>query len=335
MRLWRHAIQVQAQRVLVYSPDTDVYNIGVPIVDQCSQKEVIVQINVAKSRELKYLHINNLVRALQDDPDCGTLPRDKLTRIFLVLFVSSGCDFISYFSGYGKGGFLNTFYQHASFITGKQSYGHLSDTSEEGFYSFLRLIGCLYFKKYYSAIVSIRGIDTPQQLLQSFPSSSLGDQHTQWYNAIRSIVSDRISNEEERMPTKTSMWRHWQRSSWISSMWYSSTEEDPYIKLPLPENSGWRKTENEVYTFDWDCPEVMSKVQDTINFLTKGCSCKKGCGSQRCGCKKKGTHCGPSCQCLNCNNISDRNIEESSADISDTDSEDSENELDPELGEEA
>ena len=33
-RIWRHATQTSAQRILVYSPDTDVYNIGLPIIQE-------------------------------------------------------------------------------------------------------------------------------------------------------------------------------------------------------------------------------------------------------------------------------------------------------------
>ena len=45
--------------------------------------------------------------------------------------------------------------------------------------------------------------------------------------------------------------------------------------LPLPEESGWNKS-NDGYTFDWEAPETQSRVQVTIDFLMKGCSCKKG-----------------------------------------------------------
>ena len=234
---------------------------------------------------------------------------------------------VSYFSGFGKGNFLNTWYQHATFISGRDSYGHLYDTSEEskslGFYSFLRLIGCLYFKKYYSAVVSLKNVDTPQQLLQSF-STSIEQKHREWYNTIRSIVSDRISSEEERMPTITSMWRHWLRSCWVVNMWQCSTHENPYADLPKPESCGWMKSSSGHYSVDWECPAVMSKVQDTIDFLTKGCGCKKGCTSQQCGCRKRGTCCGPSCHCLNCSNISQSNPAECDDESSEDSSSDSE-----------
>ena len=57
MRIWRHIAVVNAQKILVYSPDTDVYNVGIAVANQYLPKDVIVQINVAHSRELRYVHI--------------------------------------------------------------------------------------------------------------------------------------------------------------------------------------------------------------------------------------------------------------------------------------
>ena len=89
------------------------------------------------------------------------------------------------------------------------------------------------------------------------------EQHEAWYNAIRSIVSDRITNEEERMPTTTAMWRHWMRSCWVSKIWQSSTEENPYSELPPPQVCGWIEDENGEYNFDWECAEVQSRITDS------------------------------------------------------------------------
>ena len=53
----------------------------------------------------------------------GTTVHFKLISFF------SGCDYTSYFSGYGKATVLNTFLQRAEFITGTQVPGCLSETS--------------------------------------------------------------------------------------------------------------------------------------------------------------------------------------------------------------
>ena len=41
MRIWHHAYQSKATKILIYSPDTDVYSIGLPLHQDC-----IIQINV-------------------------------------------------------------------------------------------------------------------------------------------------------------------------------------------------------------------------------------------------------------------------------------------------
>ena len=79
-----------------------------------------------------------------------TLPQESLPHIMQMLFICTGCDYISYFSGFGKASVLNIFYQHAQFITsGCPILGTLSDTDDpsKGLLAFMRLVGTLYFKK--------------------------------------------------------------------------------------------------------------------------------------------------------------------------------------------
>lgn len=173
------------------------------------------------------------------------------------------------------------------------------DVQVQRFFAFLRLIGCLYFKKYLSVSKgsTLHSNFCSHSLLATYQNSiSIGS-----YKAIRSIVSECICAEEDRMPSSTSMWRHWQHSCWVATMWLGSVMEKPYDKLPPPENNGWEI----IYDKYRECPTVMSQVKRTIDFLTKGCTCKKGCQTQRCGCRKKGNHCGPICSCFNCSNITE------------------------------
>ena len=202
---------------------------------------------------------------------------------------------------------LNTFYLHADFSSGKHITWILHYNSEKdknvGFLSFLRLVGCLYFKKHYSAVVSLKSIETPQQLLNSFPlcSQTADKQHKAWYTEIRSIVSDGITNKEDRMPSVTSLWQHWLRACYVARMW-QNLKKTLYYALPEPEECGWQRNESGGYTIDWECPKVQRRVTNTIQFLIKGCSCKKGCHNNQCSCRKKGNTCGPGCQCHGCVN---------------------------------
>ncbi len=170
-----------------------------------------------------------------------SLPRDNLPSIIQMLFICSGCDYVSYFRGLGKAAYFNTFCQHAHFITGNQLPGILSENTEEGFLAFLCLVGTLYFRNL-SSFVSLHGVERASQLYHSTdPTKTMEERHEAWYSEIRSTVSDRISNEEERVPSQMSMWRHWLRSCWVSQMWKHSPESD--IKYPrtkwMETRGGW------------------------------------------------------------------------------------------------
>ena len=85
MNMWRYVIQSPAHCILVYSPDTDVYNIGLTLI-QCTSAEVIVQNNVPH-KEKRYLNLNSLFTALANDPDLAALPVDKLGNIMQTLYI--------------------------------------------------------------------------------------------------------------------------------------------------------------------------------------------------------------------------------------------------------
>ena len=86
-------------------------------------------------------------------------------------------------------------------------------------------------------------------------------------------------------------------------MWKHSPKIDIYSALPPPEVFGWKRGSTGNYKIDWDCSDFQINVQETINFLTKGCTCKKGCKTKQCLCKKNGRNCGPGCHCQGCTNV--------------------------------
>ena len=100
-RIWRHATQSSARNILLYSPDTDVDNIGLYLIHQ-PPKNYIIQLNVPHSSDTKYLNLNNLKKAFSHDPDLSTVPKEDLGAIRQTLFISTGCDYISHFKTMGK-----------------------------------------------------------------------------------------------------------------------------------------------------------------------------------------------------------------------------------------
>ena len=67
---------------------------------------------------------------------------------------------------------------------------------------------------------------------------------------------------------------YWLRSCWVSQMWQNSPLPDLYSSILLAEHSGWIRLSDGSYTIDWEAPEIQEKIKHTIDFLTKGCSCK-------------------------------------------------------------
>ena len=266
-RMWRHAVKCSSERILIYSPDTDVYNIGLNLIQE-TPKQYIIQLNVPHSAQLRYIHLNHLQSALTNDPDLASLPSNTLPSTMQILFICSGCDFISYFKSAGKVTFFNTFFQHAVFISGKDMIGCLNQTLPEnkhlGFFAFIRLVGTVYFKKHLAAFSSVYGHDTSRQLFNSVLSLAPKEKHQTWLEKIRSVVAERITSEEERLPSFTSLWRHWQRSCWICQMWLNSPRTDLYYSLPPPEQSGWLLNHDGNYTIDWEEVEVQEKIKQTI-----------------------------------------------------------------------
>ena len=67
-RVWRHAFQSQGDTILIYSPDTDTYHIGLPLLEKYVSTHVIVQLSPSSASSLfsqsKFVLLNRLRQAL-------------------------------------------------------------------------------------------------------------------------------------------------------------------------------------------------------------------------------------------------------------------------------
>ena len=122
------------------------YNIGFSVTDN---KEYIIQLNLHNAADTKYLMLKHLKMAFQIDPDLHSMPRDSFSLIMQCLYISSGCDYISYIKSFGKATILNIFLQYAEFNSGSNAIRNLHQTNpcdcEIGFLLFVRLVGTCYF----------------------------------------------------------------------------------------------------------------------------------------------------------------------------------------------
>ena len=114
----------QCKHAVVYSPDTDTYHIGLPLVS----REVYVRVDMPGSQERKYINIPKLSTAICNDPDLQQLSQPEKVKVMQVLFIATGCDFTLFFRSLGKSSIDRTFCQHAEFISsGEAVPGLLSE----------------------------------------------------------------------------------------------------------------------------------------------------------------------------------------------------------------
>ena len=217
------------QKNFLYSPDTDIYHIGMPLLEQTT--EVYIQLHGRRKDFNRYLHVNKLVQSLHSDPDLAQIPLAHRASILQMVYITTGCDYISYFRGIGKVFFLNVLYQHAAFITaGSDPEGSLADTTIENtqmsLLAFVKLVGCAYFKKH---LIGFK-LDTPEALFLSVRADSQEEQHEQWLDIIRNTVWERTADESHYVPSYEALRLHWKRCTWISNYWRKA--EDNEIDMP-------------------------------------------------------------------------------------------------------
>ena len=131
--------QSTSDNILILSPNTDIYHISLPL--NHGTKDIMIRINTYNSKNLCFLHLSSLINGLNRDPDLSSVESSLLPQILQTLFVVTGCDYISFFSGIGKATFMRYFFQHSEFITSGKgtTMGTLAKVSvqnkeyEEGF----------------------------------------------------------------------------------------------------------------------------------------------------------------------------------------------------------
>lgn len=281
--------------------------IGLPL--DFGNKTITIQYR-AKAFDDKYLDLSVFQSACMKDADLGHLIERNINvrKCLQVLYICSGCDFVSFFVHKGKGLFFKTFFQFATFITGEESPmspGHLSQTSldvnsKNGLLAFYRLVMCVYFM---ANRACLHDYDSPVELFHSFVADTVLEQHSKALDIVRS-ASWKVGYEDELLPSDEALRLHWLRSCWVSSVW-DSAKTDKFM-YPDISKYGFKVSNVEgetVVGVEWDTVENMRKIKENVLYLTRGCSCAKSkCLTRQCKCRKNGNLCGPGCKCRNCEN---------------------------------
>ena len=115
-RVWLHVLRSSGHKKLLYSADTNVYHIGLTLID-LSLYDVYVQLSNISSPELRLVHLNQLLDNFKSDPDLSLVPQPLILQIIQTLFVCSGYFILVEL---GKATIMKHFFQNAWFITGSQ-----------------------------------------------------------------------------------------------------------------------------------------------------------------------------------------------------------------------
>ena len=207
-----------------------------------------------------------------------------------------------FFTVWEKVSFLATFFEYCAFIcsNSNQTPGMLTDTipNSFGLFSFLRLVGCTYFRKHKSAFLP--SYTSPIMLFNSFSveGRTALDLHTSWLDFLRERIWSKIKYEEEMIPSTDALRRHWMRTCWVASVWSQTIENN--IMYPSLEGNGWKQPDSNTLIIDWDSNENITNIRSAVALIKKGCGCKMGCVSAHCRCRRGGGYCGPGCKCVRC-----------------------------------
>ena len=74
LRVWLHCKNSCGVNKLIFSPDTDVYHIGLPIMALLPECKIIVQLSKHTDERARHLDMNTLITALHNDPDLSQIP---------------------------------------------------------------------------------------------------------------------------------------------------------------------------------------------------------------------------------------------------------------------
>lgn len=129
----------------------------------------------------------------------------------------------------------------------------LREQTEATQLAFIKLVGCAYFKKHSNAFFGT----TPQSLFNVSAASSPTEQHIKWLDQIRQGIWDRITLENETIPSFTALQLHWRRSCWIAHMWQQALSNQ--MELATMHGNGWVKEGDGGLQMMWETEDKKKK----------------------------------------------------------------------------
>ncbi|CAC5371821.1 unnamed protein product [Mytilus coruscus] len=98
-RVWLHAIHSKSQRIIIYSPNTDTFFVELPFIDCLGDKTIYLQL---KDSTFDHQFVDMHRFSLQMSNEMCLKELGNSENCIQMVYIASGCDFVSFFHGYGK-----------------------------------------------------------------------------------------------------------------------------------------------------------------------------------------------------------------------------------------
>jgi len=250
--VWLHAsncLHANAP-VVIFSTDTDIPHVGLPLVRKYPNRHFIVQLRESAGKTL-YLDLKKLHALMENDTDLRVLIKSNIALELQALFVCTGCDYVSFFNHYSKLTFYGAYFDNVGFISADSSFtGSLSQTGTQdwlkGFRAFCRLVGCVFIKKcarLFQHKMQFSKLPTPKEIYSKIseenPASSEPDLLLEWLHQIRQFVmrAEGCTSEDFWLPSNDSLILHWKRSCYVLQIWKQTDVAN--IVYPIITEWGW------------------------------------------------------------------------------------------------
>ena len=273
--IWYHAMQVDARKVVLYSPDNDVYNIGLYLAEKYTDKYFLVCYKLF-GETASFMDVTKLSKFLSDNTNLNCF-KPFLGMVIMAVYACSGCDYVSFFRYHSKKSFLGTLMDKAEAFIGPsnenditQREGLLSDIHNHwsSFLAFCRLIGCEYFKICHTSFIR-DAIYTAEDLFKRYYCSEHGQlqNHLRWLDLIWKATHSSGKNEEHFLPSRAALELHWMRSCWVCKVWQQADQAT--MVMPKVEDHGWQLDAEQHLTVRWDSNANIRQVQARVHCFTK------------------------------------------------------------------
>ena len=170
-----------------------------PFADKYPDGHFIMQLKDSASG-CEYLDLNKLMNIMSLNANLQSIPFCFIGSEMQMLYVVSGCDYVSFFNYHTKRNFIDVYLDNVMFISFKEQYtGSLSRTSihewDDGLMAFYRLVGCVYFKVCASSFRVSLGLNenpSPEQVLLNLMDANTDlnemEATSLWLDQIRRMV---------------------------------------------------------------------------------------------------------------------------------------------------